>query len=144
MKPSLNLKKVKEYDEKLLYTIFDTIAYFKEKRLTQEEILNYYHNGINLTIHGNIRNDLDEVNYAIFMSKVTNNRIILNCKSAKASTGHEDLMESKGKEILLYAGIAKKGHFASDSSNWTKIVSNQQTELGHLINSIVCKYFHIK
>jgi hypothetical protein len=108
---------LRRYDERALGVLYRCIAYLRKKRLTRQEVLSIYEEGIEVVLSGHGLNHAPELNYALFYSKVRMRSpvvLTLKCLAARGES-HAEVIQNGDPEKLIVAGTVRNRKFSGVS-----------------------------
>jgi hypothetical protein len=139
---------LRRYDERALGVLYRCIAYLRKKRLTRQEVLSIYEEGIEVVLSGHGLNHAPELNYALFYSKVRMRSpvvLTLKCLAARGES-HAEVIQNGDPEKLIVAGTVRNRKFSGVSTTWMKGIQPESGShsLGLFMNDLLLDFYCIE
>jgi len=118
----LETRKLLRYDKRALGVFYYGIEKLRKSRLTREEVLSIYEEGILVVFTGHGLNYAPELNYALFFHKVRTRSpvvVTLKCYTGR-SESHAEVIRNDHRGRLIVAGSVRNGKFTGVSTTWMK------------------------
>jgi hypothetical protein len=136
------------YDARALNVLYNGIQQLRKKRLTREEVLSIYDEGIAIVFAGNGLTFAPELNYALFYGKVrVRSPLILTliCHASGAES-HADVIQNGPPGRLIVAGTVRNSKFTGVSTTWMKEIQPESAEhaLGLFMNDLLLDCYRIQ
>jgi hypothetical protein len=136
------------YDERALDVLFQGIQRLRKKRLTREEVLTIYEEGLTIVLNGTGLNFAPELNYALFYAKVrmrTPVILTLTCYAGRGES-HAEVIQNGPSSQLIVAGTVRNRKFTGVSTTWMKEIQPESGKhaFGLFMNNLLLNYFQIQ
>ena len=144
----LETRTLHHYDAGALNVLYHGIQQLRKKRLTRQEVLNIYDEGISVMFAGNGLNFAPELNYALFYGKIrVRPPVILTliCHASSAES-HADVIQNGPPGRLIVAGTVRNSKFTGVSTTWMKEIQPDSAEhaFGLYMNDLLLDYYGIQ
>jgi hypothetical protein len=139
------------YDERALGVLYHGIEQLRNRRLTRQDVLSIYKEGIAIMFAGNGLNFAPELNYALFYGKVRVRSPIrspmiltLTCYASRGES-HADVIRSGPQGQLIVAGTVRNRKFTGVSTTWMKDIQPESGRhaFGLFMNDLLLDYYCI-
>jgi len=144
----LETQELRRYDERALGVLYSSIAHLRKKRLTRQEVLSIYEEGIAVVFAGHGLNHAPELNYALFYSKVrVRSPMVLTLKCfAARSESHAEVIQNGDPGKLIVAGTVHNSKFNGVSTTWMKGIQPESGShsLGLFMNDLLLDFYCIE
>ena len=143
----MDLQALRRVDENALQELYNLIARSWGRRLSAEEVRRIYQEGIRLTLTGGGLYHAPELNYALFVTRISRAlplRWTIRCVSGNGFA-HSAILQRDDRARLIAAGSVVHGSFAGLSSTWIVHESRGagRYSLGLFVNEAVLDCYQI-
>lgn len=144
----LETRLLHRYDARALDVLYQGIQQLRKKRLTREEVLNIYKDGIAIVFTGTGLNFAPELNYALFYAKVRVHPqaiLTLSCCAGRGES-HAEVIENGPNARLIVAGTVRNRTFTGVSTTWMKEIQPESGKhaFGLFMNDLLLNYYRIQ
>ena len=144
----LETRQLHRYDARALDVLYQGIQQLRKKRLTREEVLNIYDEGIAIVFAGTGLNFAPELNYALFYAKVRVRPpaiLTLTCYTGNGES-HAEVIQNGPSAQLIVAGTVRNRKFTGVSTTWMKEIQPESGRhaFGLFMNDLLLNYYHIR
>ena len=144
----LETRLLHQYNARALDVLYRNIQQLREKRLTRQEVVNIYEEGIAIMFTGTGLNFAPELNYALFYAKVRVRSPVILTLTCYASRGesHADVIQNGANAQLIVAGTVRNRKFTGVSTTWMKEIQPESGKhaFGLFMNDLLLDYYHIR
>ena len=144
----LETRLLHQYDARALDVLYRNIQQLREKRLTRQEVVDIYEEGIAIMFTGTGLNFAPELNYALFYAKVRVRSPVILTLTCYASRGesHADVIQNGPSAKLIVAGTVRNRKFTGVSTTWMKEIQPESGKhaFGLFMNDLLLDYYHIR
>ena len=144
----LETRLLHRYDPRALDVLYHGIQQLRKKRLTRQEVLSIYEEGIAIVFTGTGLNFAPELNYALFYAKVRVHSptiLTLICYASRGES-HADVIQNGPNTQLIVAGTVRNRKFTGVSTTWMKEIQPESGKhaFGLFMNDLLLNYYHIR
>jgi hypothetical protein len=144
----LETRLLHRYDARALDVLYQGIQQLRKKRLTRQEVLGIYEEGISIVFTGTGLNFAPELNYALFYTRVRIRLPVILTLTCHAGRGesHADVIQTGPPGQLIVAGTVRNRKFTGVSTTWMKDIQPESGRhaLGLFMNDLLLNSYNIQ